>query len=366
METTSPVQDFLPVSDWGLGLSVPVLIAGPCSVETPEQTLQTVQGLAKDPRVQLIRGGIWKPRTRPGSFEGVGDIGLPWLKAAGEAVGKPVATEVANATHVEDALRAGIDVLWIGARTTVNPFSVQEIADALQGVDIPVLVKNPVNPDLALWIGAIERLHAVGIRRLGAIHRGFSFYGKTRYRNQPLWEIPLELRRVLPSLPLICDPSHIGGRRDLLAQIGQTAYDLNFDGLIIESHITPDKAWSDAAQQLTPENYISLIDSLHRRTAGDPELMDQLCNLRSSIDRIDHQLIALLSERMSVSEQIGHFKREHNIAIYQPARWNYVLRDRTEAAMSLGLGDDFTSLLLQGILRESIRHQERVMREEMD
>lgn len=356
--------DVLPFSDWGLGFGERLVIAGPCSAETQEQVSETVQGLAGLP-VDMIRAGIWKPRTRPDSFEGVGKPGLQWLTEAGTAAGKPVCVEVAQARHVEDALAAGIDVLWIGARTTVNPFAVQEIADALRGTDIPVLVKNPVNPDLELWLGAFERLNRSGIRKVAAVHRGFSSFEKSVFRNQPHWDIPIELRRHVPQLPILCDPSHICGRRDLLFMVAQKALDLNFDGLMIESHRNPDQAWSDSLQQLTPVALGEMLAQLvwRQAEAQDPVLRGKLEALREQIDLLDHKLIQVLAQRMELSHRIGEHKRDSNIAILQPARWNYILEDRHALALARGLGVDFVRELLQAIHKESIRRQAMVMNE---
>ncbi|MDX2287053.1 MAG: chorismate mutase [Bacteroidia bacterium] len=354
--------DIIPMQEWGLNIGERIHIFGPCSVESPEQVMETVQGLAQHP-VDVIRGGIWKPRTRPNTFEGVGSPGLKWLKDAGNAVGKPVATEVANVKHVYEALRTGIDILWIGARTTTNPFAVQEIADALEGVDIPVLVKNPVNPDLELWVGAVERLIRAGIRKVAVIHRGFSSYGKSRYRNPPQWEMPIELRRRHPELPIICDPSHICGNREMLASVAQKSLDLDLDGVMIEVHITPDKALSDAKQQITPDRLGELLAGLvHRHAESDnPVFLHKLEMMREEIDELDHKLIDLLAERMKISERIGEFKRDNSITIVQYSRWNEILQDRLRYASPKGLSEDILTEILQMIHKESIRHQTRVM-----
>ncbi|MEO0470523.1 MAG: bifunctional 3-deoxy-7-phosphoheptulonate synthase/chorismate mutase type II [Bacteroidota bacterium] len=354
----------IPTEEWGLGLGKEVNISGPCSAETPEQVMASVKGVAKH-NIHIIRAGIWKPRTRPNSFEGVGTVGLKWLKDAGKAVGLPVCTEVANVKHVYEALRNGIDILWIGARTTVNPFAVQEIADALEGVDIPVMVKNPVNPDLELWIGAMERLQRVGINKIAAIHRGFSTYGKSKYRNTPQWEIPIELRRRHPEIPIICDPSHICGNRHLLASVSQKALDLSFDGLMLESHITPDKALSDAKQQVTPERLGELLGELVHRTPtkNDPQYINQMEILRETIDELDSQLVEMLGERMKVARKIGEFKKLNNITILQRARWDEIIADRLKQAESRGLSEDIMKEILQMIHKESIRHQTAVMNE---
>ncbi|MDX1906120.1 MAG: bifunctional 3-deoxy-7-phosphoheptulonate synthase/chorismate mutase type II [Bacteroidia bacterium] len=351
-----------PLRDWGLGLEDSLNIFGPCSVESPEQVMETVQGLA-DSGVHIIRGGIWKPRTRPNSFEGVGSPGLKWLKDAGAAIGKPVMTEVANVKHVYEALRCGIDVLWLGARTTTNPFAVQEIADALEGVDIPVLVKNPVNPDLELWVGAIERLNRAGIHKVAAIHRGFSAYGKSKYRNPPQWEVPIEMRRRHPEVPIVVDPSHICGNRELLASVAQKGLDLDFDGVMLEVHITPDKALSDAKQQITPERLKELLAGLVRRSPDkdDASFHHLLEVLRENIDDMDRRIIDLLAERMRVARQIGQVKKDNNITILQYSRWNEILQDRLSYAGPKGISADIMTEILQNIHKESIRHQAEVM-----
>lgn len=358
-------MNFTPIHEWGLGLKAPLMIAGPCSAESPEQMDETLEGIA-ELDVQIFRAGIWKPRTRPGAFEGMGSKALPWLVSNGQEHKRPVTAEVANVKHVYDALKHGVDILWIGARTTVNPFAVQEIADALEGVDIPVMVKNPVNPDLALWIGAIERFYNKGIHKIAAIHRGFSSHAPSKYRNVPRWEIPIELRRRHPDLPLICDPSHICGRRDLLAAVSQKAMDLNFDGLMIESHREPDVALSDAKQQITPAVLGNLLDGLVLRTpeGDDPESnLKHLTHLRELIDEVDHELLAILGKRMQLATQIGDFKREHNISILQASRWNELLQERIQYGDSQGLGEDFMLTFLQAIHKESIRQQAVVMNE---
>ncbi len=358
---------FPPFSEWFSGFpdDGPLWIAGPCSAETPDQVSETCAGAALQ-GVHALRAGIWKPRTRPESFEGVGATGLAWIKEAGRANGLPVCVEVAKAAHVEMAMEAGIDFLWVGARSTTNPFAVQEIADALCGADIPVLVKNPVNPDLELWMGAFERLHRAGIRRLGAVHRGFSMYGVSDYRNSPLWEIPVELRRRLPTLPMLCDPSHICGRRDTIPEVAQNALDLGFDGLMVEVHRRPDEAWSDARQQFFPEDFGAWLHRLvvRRATADDPLLASQLEALRGRIDRLDEQLVALLGLRMEVAREIGLYKAENGVAILQLERWREVFRTRSKRLRDLGLSDDFAHKLLQAIHQESIAQQAQVMRSE--
>lgn len=342
----------------------PYLISGPCSAETEEQVNTTIDQLAiQVPQIQVFRAGIWKPRTRPGVFEGVGEIGLKWIKNAAIKHQKPCIVEVANKSHVEAALKAGIDMLWIGARTSVNPFIVQEIADALRGINIPVFVKNPVNPDLDLWIGAFERLHKAGITQLAAIHRGFSSYTKTEYRNKPNWEIPIELKRRFPQLTMICDPSHICGRRDILLKVAQKAMDLNFDGLMIESHIQPNEAWSDAKQQITPLELKALITQIvfreNKILSADDD--NALIELRSKIDRIDNYIIELLSERMTISEEIGTYKAKNNITIYQPERWSQIVDRMLKIGTENGLSSSFILQLIQQINKESIRHQTQVM-----
>lgn len=356
-------MNFKRIQDWNLGSSKPFLISGPCSAETEEQVMQTCSQLAATGKVNVLRAGIWKPRTRPNAFEGIGEEALVWLKKAGEANNLPVATEVANAQHVEACLKAGIDILWVGARTTVNPFSVQEIADALKGVDIPVLIKNPVNPDLQLWIGAIERISQAGITKLGAIHRGFSSFQKTAYRNVPKWEIPIELKATFPELDIICDPSHIAGNRQLLASVAQKAMDLDMTGLMIESHITPDEAWSDAQQQITPSTLSRLIDNLtiRRNDLPSDEVSAKLAELRHVIDELDETLIETLNTRMNIAEKIGQHKLENKVTILQIKRWEEIKRTRLEHAKNVGLNEEFTQLLLQLLHKESIRRQTDIM-----
>ncbi len=340
----------------------PILIAGPCSAETEEQVLRTAKALAKQ-NIDLFRAGIWKPRTRPNSFEGVGVEGLAWLRRVKEEYGLKVTTEVANKEHVYEALKYGVDVLWIGARTTVNPFSVQAIADAIEGVDIPVLIKNPINPDLNLWIGAIERIYKAGVRRIGVIHRGFSAFGDSRYRNVPRWQIPIELMRRFPDLTIICDSSHICGRRDILAEISQKAYDLNYDGLMIETHPNPDEAWSDAKQQITPEVFGQMTDSLILRseTTDDEEFLHNLDDLRHQIDEIDQELLAQLGRRMKIADMIGMYKKKNNISVFQAARWSEILEKAVVKGREHGLSADFMTTMLKAIHEESINHQEKIM-----
>lgn len=350
------MEEILPLAIDGVELGRPLIISGPCSAETEEQVLTTARSLARA-GIKVFRAGIWKPRTKPGGFEGIGVPGLAWLNKVKEETGMKVATEVANRGHVEAALEYGVDLLWIGARTSANPFAMQEIADVLReyGKDIPVLVKNPVNPDLELWIGALERLYNAGIHRLGVIHRGFSTYGKQIYRNDPQWRIPLELRRRFPSLPIICDPSHIGGKRELIASLSQQALDMGFDGLIIESHCEPDCAWSDRNQQITPEVLSVILDNLVFRDAPVPT--ENLVHLRRQIDQIDNELIELLGKRMDISREIGSYKKEHNIPIVQAARYDDIMRSRVLAAKSMGMSEEFMRQILSSIHEESVRIQ---------
>jgi chorismate mutase len=353
--------NIVPLKDWGFNFERPVIISGPCSCETEEQMMETAQRLA-DKGIHVLRAGIWKPRTRPGMFEGIGKEGLEWLVNAGKQIGKPTTVEVATGQHVEDSLKAGVDILWIGARTTVNPFSVQEVADALRGVDIPVLVKNPINPDLQLWLGSMERLNAVGITRLGAIHRGFSAYEKSKYRNKPMWELPVELRRLYPQMPIIVDPSHICGSRELIPSVCQKALDLDFDGLMIESHRDPDNAWSDASQQITPERLAEIVSSLVIRSSKlDDYAENKLEALRAQIDRIDNYMLEIMGERMDIARKIGEFKRDNGITILQTNRWDEIINDRIKKAAKKDLTDDFVKEMMEAIHQESIRHQTKIM-----
>jgi chorismate mutase len=341
----------------------PLIISGPCSAETEEQVMQTAVRLAATGKVDIMRAGIWKPRTRPGSFEGIGTKGLPWLQAARKASGLPVAVEVATGKQVEDALHFDVDVLWIGARTTVNPFSVQDVADALRGVDVPVLIKNPINPDLELWIGAMERVQKAGIKNIGLIHRGFSSYGNTEYRNAPMWHLAIEMKRRYPDLLMINDPSHICGRRDILLEVAQTAIDLDFDGLIIESHIDPDNAWSDAKQQITPEKLGELIGSIRWRNEdiASAEYHAALEKLRQQINNLDDELMQILSQRMKVAESIGTYKKENNITILQTNRWNSILERAFAKGEKLGLSKEFVTKYFDAVHMESINHQNKIM-----
>lgn len=343
-------------------LSHPIVIAGPCSAETEEQVLKIAHEL-KNSDVSIFRAGIWKPRTRPGGFEGVGAIGLKWLQKAKAETGLLMGVEVANAAHVKLALEHDIDMLWIGARTTVNPFAVQEIADALQNTDKIVLVKNPVNPDLALWIGGVERLYNAGIKKLGVIHRGFSTYEKTKYRNIPEWQIAIELQNRFPDLPLICDPSHISGKRDMILEVSQQALDLNYDGLMIETHIDPDHAWSDAAQQVTPAALKQIFSDLKIRNVGveEADFNQKLARLRIEIDDYDTKLVDILGKRMQVSNKIGALKKEKNVAVLQSKRWNEILGKMILEGEQKELSEEFILKIFKAIHQESIVHQERVI-----
>lgn len=343
-------------------LNHPLVIAGPCSAETEDQVLKIAHDL-KDTDVSVYRAGIWKPRTRPGMFEGVGAIGLKWLDKVKKETGLLTATEVANSSHVKLALEYDIDILWIGARSTVSPFIVQEIADALKGTDKIVLVKNPVNPDLALWLGGIERLYSANIKKLGVIHRGFSTYEKSKYRNNPEWQLPIELQNRFPDIPLICDPSHIAGRRDILQDISQTALDLNFDGLMIETHIDPDNAWSDAAQQITPSVLVKMMNDLKIRTltSEEADYKNQLNTLRTQIDVIDHGLLETLGKRMKVAVSIGELKKKKNVAVLQTKRWNEILGNMILEGEKKGLSEEFVLRMFKAIHQESINNQEKVI-----
>ena len=336
----------------------PFVIAGPCSAETEEQVMTTARQLAMK-GCHNFRAGVWKPRTKPGGFEGHGEIALPWMKQVKEETGMLVATEVATPEHVELCLKYGIDILWIGARTSANPFAMQAIADALQGVDIPVFIKNPINPDLELWIGALERINQAGIKRLGAIHRGFSSYDKKIYRNMPMWQIPIELRRRIPELPIICDPSHIGGRRELIAPLCQQAMDLGFDGLIVESHCEPDKAWSDAKQQVTPDVLDFILSLLIIR--DEKTTTEGISQLRKQIDELDNDLMELLSKRMRVCREIGHYKKEHNMTVLQPTRYNEILNKRGAQGTLCGMDSDFVKVVFEAVHQESVRQQMEII-----
>lgn len=345
-----------------LQLPHPVVIAGPCSAETEEQVLKIAENL-KDTDTTYFRAGVWKPRTRPGSFEGVGELGLKWLQKVKKETGLLVATEVANRNHVKLALEYDIDLLWIGARSTVSPFIVQEIADELKDTEKIVLVKNPVNPDLGLWIGAIERLKGANIKNLGAIHRGFSTYEKTKYRNIPEWQLVIDLQNRFPELPIICDPSHITGNRDMVFDVCQTALDLKFDGLMIETHTNPEKAWSDAAQQITPEKLVQITQDLRvrKRTTSEESYQKSLTALRSHIDVIDDQLLDILKKRMKVSDDIGILKKEENVAILQNTRWNSILGKMILEGEQRGLSEEFILKMFKAIHQESINRQEKIL-----
>lgn len=344
--------------------SRPLVIAGPCSAETEKQTLDTARALAAH-GIKVFRAGIWKPRTRPNSFEGVGSVGLQWLRLVKQETGMLTATEVANVKHVYEALKAGVDILWIGARTTVNPFAVQEIADALAGVDIPVLVKNPVSPDLELWIGALERLQKAKVTRLGAIHRGFTTHETTHYRNSPNWQIAIDLKTRMPALPVITDPSHICGDRNLVYGVAQEAMDLQFDGLMIESHIAPDKALSDASQQVTPDELAAILKRLVLRApdVADKKFHYTLDELRTQVDLLDKDIIIKLARRMSISEEMGRIKKKSNVTILQPSRWDQIVHERQALGLSNGLSEEFMIRLLNAIHEESIGHQNKIMNE---
>lgn len=356
------MNDIKPIKFCGVDSKRPVVIAGPCSAETEEQVMETAKDLAKN-GVRIFRAGIWKPRTKPGGFEGVGSVGLTWLQEVKKETCMLVATEVANKQHVEEALNAGVDVLWIGARTSANPFAMQEIADSLVGADVPVLVKNPVNPDLELWIGAMQRIYNAGIRQIGAIHRGFSAYGKHLYRNMPQWHIPIELRRRMPELTLICDPSHIGGKRELVAPLSQQAMDMGFDGLIVESHCDPDSAWSDKSQQVTPEVLNFILNMLVVRDTT--QTTESLTLLRQQIDQIDNDLLEALSKRMRISREIGQYKKEHSMPVVQTGRYDDILNSRAAAAEELGMNGDFMKTVYQAIHEESVRQQIEVLNNRM-
>ncbi|MGI9550667.1 MAG: chorismate mutase [Aurantibacter sp.] len=359
MENTKEMRTWLD----NLGLNHPLVIAGPCSAETEEQVLGIAHSL-KDTDVSYYRAGIWKPRTRPGNFEGVGALGLKWLQKVKEETGLMTATEVANRAHVELALDYDVDLLWIGARSTVSPFIVQEIADALEGTDKVVLIKNPVNPDLSLWLGAVERFHTANIKKLGVIHRGFSTYEKSKYRNIPEWQMAIELQTRFPDLPIINDPSHITGKRDMIFDISQMALDLNFDGLMIETHHDPDNAWSDAAQQVTPDTLVQIMKDLRIRKESDPEAEynRELSNLRAQIDVIDNQLIDTLGKRMKIADGIGALKKQKNVAVLQSTRWNEILGKMILEGEGRGLSEEFVLRMFKAIHQESINHQEKIIK----
>jgi chorismate mutase len=341
----------------------PLIISGPCSAETEAQVLETAQRLAATGKVDMLRAGIWKPRTKPGMFEGIGTKGLPWLQQAKKLTGLPVTVEVATAKQVQDALTFDVDVLWIGARTTVNPFSVQEVADALRGTDIPVLIKNPINPDLELWSGAVERVARAGVKQIGLIHRGFSSYGNTEYRNAPMWHLAIEMKLKHPGMLLINDPSHICGRRDILLEVAQKAIDLDYDGLMIESHIDPDHAWSDAKQQVTPERLKEMLDLIiwRKEDVNSDEYHAALEKLRQQINHLDDELMQILSQRMKIAEQIGVYKRENNITILQTSRWNEIIERAFLKGEKIGLSKEFIVKYFDAVHMESINHQKKIM-----
>jgi chorismate mutase len=362
MQTTEPKSKELIQATWN---KRPLIVSGPCSAETEEQVLQTAERLAATGMVDMLRAGIWKPRTRPGMFEGIGTKGLPWLQQAKKITGLPVTVEVATAKQVEDALHFDVDVLWIGARTTVNPFSVQEVADALRGVDVPVLIKNPVNPDIELWMGAVERVSKVGVKQIGLIHRGFSTFGNTDYRNAPMWHLAIEMKLRNPGMMMLCDPSHICGRRDTLMEVAQKAIDLDYDGLMIESHIDPDKAWSDAKQQVTPERLKEMLQSIiwRKEDVNSEEFHAALEKFRQQINHLDDELMQLLGQRMKIAEQIGRYKRDNNITILQTTRWNAIIEKALKKGEAIGLSKEFVTKYFDAVHMESINHQKKIMDE---
>ncbi|MGB3619645.1 MAG: chorismate mutase [Catalinimonas sp.] len=351
-----------PLAEWIGHHRRPVVIAGPCSVETEAQLRATVEGLMSQP-VDMVRVGIWKPRTRPNSFEGHGERALPWVRDVKAETGLRFATEVATPEHIELGLKYGIDAFWIGARTTVNPFNVQALADALRGTDVPVLVKNPINPDLGLWVGALERFAGAGLTKLGVIHRGFSSFQKGRYRNPPLWKLPIELKRLLPDMPIICDPSHIGGTRELIQPLSQKALDLNYDGLMIETHPTPDTAWSDAAQQVTPARLGEILQELRVRqpSNSEPTYRNRLEEMRQQLDHLDHELLEVMAARMAVIEKMGQYKKENNVAIFDVSRWDEVFKSRAAWGDEMELHRRFVQEIFQTVHVESVRRQTQIL-----
>lgn len=360
MKTT---LDIIPLTEWFEGFTQPLLIAGPCSAESEDQVLATAHGIAKTGKVKVFRVGIWKPRSRPGTFEGAGNDALQWLKRVKEETQLLTAVEVATPAHVELAVEAGIDILWVGARTTANPFSVDQIANALKGVDVPVMVKNPVNPDLELWIGALERLNRSGLNKLAAIHRGFYPYEKTRLRNIPKWELAIDLKSKFPNLPILCDPSHIAGQAALVPEIAQKALNLSLDGLMIEVHCNPAIALSDAKQQITPAQLKTLLNDLVFRSpsSANNEFVDKLEQFRNKIDSIDQQMIELLGQRMRIVEEIGEYKKQNNVSVFQLYRWENILKSRIEYGERLGLNVEYIKNLLQLVHNESIRKQADIL-----
>ncbi|HPG12955.1 MAG TPA: chorismate mutase [Chitinophagaceae bacterium] len=360
MQTTEQTSNELTQAAWN---KRPLIISGPCSAETEEQLVETAQRLAATGKIDMLRAGIWKPRTKPGMFEGVGAKGLPWLQKAKQLTGLPTTVEVATAKQVQDALTFEVDVLWIGARTTVNPFSVQELADALRGVDVPVMIKNPVNPDMELWAGAVERVARAGIKQIGLIHRGFSSYGNTEYRNAPMWHLAIDMKLKYPDMPFINDPSHICGRRDILQQTMQKAIDLDYDGLMVESHIDPDNAWSDAKQQVTPERFAEILDSLiwRKEDTSSEEYHAALEAFRQKIDHLDDELMQILSQRMKIAEQIGAYKKDNKITILQTNRWNEIIEKASAKGEKIGLSKEFITRYFDAVHMESINHQKKVL-----
>jgi len=359
----SPNLKILPLNSWVNTKGKPLVISGPCSAENKDQLLTTAHQLSQIKQVNIFRAGIWKPRTRPGEFDGVGEKGLEWLKQAKHETGLLTTVEVADSNHVELALKHDVDILWIGARTVVNPFSVQAIADAVRGVDIPVMIKNPVNPDIKLWLGAIERFNSIGINKIAAIHRGFHYFEKSFYRNAPMWEIPIELKRIEPTLPIIVDPSHICGRRELIESISQKALDLEMDGLMIECHFNPEIALTDAAQQITPATLQSLLNKLVVRSVkGNIDFQHKLEELRTEIDKLDGELLQILSKRMEIIDDIGEYKKENDITILQMKRWAGIIKDRLSIGTHMGLNSTFLKKLLTLIHKESIQRQEDIFK----
>jgi len=359
----NPNIKILPLNEWVATDGKPLVISGPCSAESEDQLLKTARQIAQIGGVNIFRAGIWKPRTRPGEFEGVGEQGLSWLKQVKHETGLLTAVEVADRNHVELALKYDVDILWIGARTVVNPFSVQAIADAVTGVDIPIMIKNPLNPDIKLWMGAIERFNAVGINKIIAVHRGFHYFEKSVFRNAPMWEIPIELKRILPSLPIIVDPSHICGNRELIESVSQKALDLEMDGLMIESHYNPDKALTDANQQITPKALGVLLDSLVvRHVEGNLMFQHKLEELRTEIDKLDGELLQILAKRMDIIDEIGEYKSENDITILQMKRWAGIIKDRLSIGTHMGLNNVFLKKILILIHKESIQRQENIFK----
>ena len=364
---TATKLDLIETEKWGLfsDMTKPIVIAGPCSAESEQQLFETAKAL-KAAGIEVLRAGIWKPRTRPNCFEGVGSEGLQWMQRVQRELGMKISTEVANVKHVYEALKTGVDMLWIGARTSANPFAMQEIADALKGTDIPVLVKNPVNPDVELWIGALERLNMAGLKKIGVIHRGFSTYGKSKYRNVPQWQLPIEVKRRFPEMLMICDPSHISGKREYIQEVAQQAMDLGFDGLIVESHICPEIALSDAAQQVTPMSLAEILKKLVIRDVDSEyvEYKENIDELRAKIDMIDNDLLDLLANRMKVSDEIGVYKKQNNITILQPGRWDEILAKVFEKGKLKGLDNEFLEKIFKAIHQASIDRQTKIMNQE--